>query len=621
MIRRTRSALALVVVSVIGCLLLWALPSAASAASSTSAPITTTVPPALRGVVASDVSGDLDAFVFDSLAVDYTITRDADGTARMRVVETFVADFPDADQNRGMRRLLPETYNGQPLHPELVSVTDEDGRAWPVETDSDDGTFGILARGDDYLHGRTSFVFTYDLENVVWSFPDTGLEFYWDVNGTDWEQPFGEVSATVHLDAALAQSLAGRQACYVGGDGATDACPDITASADGSIITAKANDLGPRETLTVAIGFDEGAFETFDSSFASSPFGWLQAGGAILLLGATGWAVRNRRTLLRHEPGRATIIAEYEPPPGVDALESAVLLGKTTKAIPAEVLEQAVAGSIRIVEGDKPRWGKAKLRAELVDPSLADGDGRMLLGGLFPAGRPGDVYEFGSTDTRFSTAAQKILKTAGDELKQRGMYRSVPVGARAWPLAVWGLAVALVVVFGVLALTSYVHPALPIALLVVAFLSFFVVIFAIAAVPLSTRGAEVRDHLAGLKTFIAWAEEDRIRTLQSPRGAERRAIDTDDPRQMLHLYERLLPYAVVFGLEKEWSQRLVALYAAAGVAAPVWYAGSGAFDPSSFAAGIGTLSASASSSSSTSGGSSGGGAAGGGGGGGGGGGA
>jgi len=603
----------------------WALPSAASAAPSTTAPTTalTTASalPASGGVATSDVSDDLDAFVFESLAADYTITRDDEGTARMRVVETFVAEFPDADQNRGMRRLIPDTYNGQPLHPELVSVTDENGRAWPVETDSEDGTFGILARGDDYLHGRNTFVFTYDLENVVWTFPDTGLEFYWDVNGTDWEQPFGEVSATIHLDDALAQSLAGRQSCYVGADGATGACSDITASSDGSTITATANDLGPRETLTVAIGFDEGTFETFDTAFASSPFGWAQVGGAVLLLGATGWAVRNRRTLLRHEPGRPTIIAEYTPPDGIDALESAVLLGQTGKAIPAEVLEQAVVGSIRIVEGEKPRWGRAKLQAELIDPSLADGDGRMLLDGLFPAGQPGDVYEFGSSDTRFSTAAQKILKAAGEDLKQRGMYRAVPFGARGWPLLAWAVAVVMVVLFGVLALTNYVHPAVPIVLLVVTFLSFFVVMFAVAAVPLSARGAEARDHLAGLKTFIAWAEEDRIRTLQSPQGAERRPVDTDDPRQMLHLYERLLPYAVVFGLEKEWSQRLVALYAAAGVAAPVWYAGAGAFDASSFAAGIGTLSASAASSSATSGGSAGGGSAGGGGGGGGGGGA
>jgi uncharacterized membrane protein YgcG len=197
----------------------------------------------------------------------------------------------------------------------------------------------------------------------------------------------------------------------------------------------------------------------------------------------------------------------------------------------------------------------------------------------------------------------------------------VPRGVRGWPVAAWAIAAGLVILFGALALNAYVHPALPIIGIVLAGASFIVVVFAVAGDPLSAAGAEVRDHLLGLDLFIRWAEADRIRMLQSPTGAEREPVATDDPREVLRIYERLLPYAVLFGREKEWAEHLTAAYAAAGVSAPIWYSGSGAFDASSFSAGIGTLSSAASSSSSTSGGSSGGGSAGGGGGGGGGGGA
>ena len=106
--------------------------------------------------------------------------------------------------------------------------------------------------------------------------------------------------------------------------------------------------------------------------------------------------------------------------------------------------------------------------------------------------------------------------------------------------------------------------------------------------------------------------------LQSPSGAERVTVDVNDPRQKLALYEKLLPYAVVFGQEKAWSRELAVLYTAVGATGPYWYYGTGAFDAASFSSGIAGLSAAASSSSSTSGGSSGGGSAGGGGGGGGG---
>lgn len=607
--RRTRRALASATAVLVASLLGVTLPAAASAA-----------PPVVSSV-SGETSDDLDAFEFDSLTVDYYLERDADGTARMRVVERFVADFPEADQNRGMRRLLPESYNGQPLHPTLVSVTDENGDARPVETDSDDGTLGILTRGAEYLHGRNTFVFTYDVENVVWDFDDTGLEFYWDVNGTDWAQPFREVTATLHLDPSLVESLSGSQSCYVGASGETRRCADLTVSADGTTVSASSRDLAPHETLTLAVGFDAGAFETFDTGYLASPFGWLQAGSLAALVGATGWALRNRRRSLGDEPGRPTVIAEYEPPRDIDALESAVLLGKTSAAVPAEVLEQAIVGSIRILDGEPGRWGKGKLRAELVDPDRADENGRMLLRALFPQLRPGEVYSFGSSDTRLSSTAQGILKSAGERLTSLGMYRPVRPGTRGWPIAIWAVAAVLTILFGILALLGFVHPALPVIGIVVAASSFFVVLIALARTPLSATGAETRDHLRGVEQFIRWAEADRIRALQSPSGAERVAIDTDDPRQMLRLYERLLPYAVVFGQEKQWAQHLTALYAAAGVTAPVWYAGTGGFDASSFAAGIGTLSSSAASSSSASGGSSGGGAAGGGGGGGGGGGA
>ncbi|MCR2825081.1 DUF2207 domain-containing protein, partial [Microbacterium sp. zg.Y909] len=175
----------------------------------------------------------------------------------------------------------------------------------------------------------------------------------------------------------------------------------------------------------------------------------------------------------------------------------------------------------------------------------------------------------------------------------------------------------LVILFGMLAIAASVNVLVPLVLMVVAGI---VLAFGMGLVfhrPLTDAGAELRDHLAGLKIFIDWAEADRIRMLQSPQGAERRPVDVGDPRQMIHLYETLLPYAVVFGQEKKWADELMVYYGDAGVT-PSWYYGSAAFNAAAFSSSIASLSSAAMSSSSTSGGSSGGGSAGGGGGGGGG---
>jgi uncharacterized membrane protein YgcG len=137
--------------------------------------------------------------------------------------------------------------------------------------------------------------------------------------------------------------------------------------------------------------------------------------------------------------------------------------------------------------------------------------------------------------------------------------------------------------------------------------------------PLTAKGAELKEHLDGLREFIRVAEADRLQMLQSVSGAER--ITTSDTTAIVKIYEKLLPFAVIFGLEKEWAQEIAKYY---DTNPPDWYSGSTGFHVAAFSAGLASLSSSVSTSysgssgSSSSGGGGGGGSSGGGGGGGGG---
>ncbi len=324
----------------------------------------------LAGLNPGPAHAGVDDFTFESLDVEYRLDRAEDGTSTLTVVETFVALFPEFDQNRGMRRIVPDNYQGAPLHPELVSITDETGAPRAEDTESEGGFYIMTSRADDYVHGRQTYVFTYTLENVTRYFADTGAdEFYWDVNGVAWPQPFGRITARVTMPDDLEAARTGAQACYVGAQGSTQTCP--IGDVDGAVVASVEN-VPPFQTLTIAIGFEADTFLQFDPGYLASPWGWLQSGAAVLGLGtALVLAAVTRRRHLRDEPGRPVIIAEYTPPRGIDALESAVLLGRTTKAIPAEVLEQAVVGSIRIEEGP-PKWAVSSRRAFRVRSSSSD---------------------------------------------------------------------------------------------------------------------------------------------------------------------------------------------------------------------------------------------------------
>lgn len=133
------------------------------------------------------------------------------------------------------------------------------------------------------------------------------------------------------------------------------------------------------------------------------------------------------------------------------------------------------------------------------------------------------------------------------------------------------------------------------------------------------QGVEARDYLLGLKDYIGLAEAERIKFLQSPEGVKQYG-DPAKPAAKIKLFEALLPYAMLFGMEKDWAKQFEHLYKQP----PSWYSGTRPFSTAHLASSIGDMSGQASrafsppSSSGSSGFSGGGGSGGGGGGGGGG---
>src|SRR5690606_31817548 len=140
-------------------------------------------------------------FEFASYDADFYLSRDAQGHATLRTVETLVAVFPDFDQNRGIIRAIPNDYDGVPLETRVIGVVDERGTPVPFESATVSGFTELALGTDDFVHGPTTYVITYEQRNVVRAFGDTASdEFYWDTTGTGWAQPFGSVTARVHVD-------------------------------------------------------------------------------------------------------------------------------------------------------------------------------------------------------------------------------------------------------------------------------------------------------------------------------------------------------------------------------------------------------------------------------------
>ena len=558
-------------------------------------------------------------FTISSYNIDYYLGSDDSGHSTLKTVETIIADFPASDQNHGLERAIPTTYDGHSTQLNIQSVSDTSGNAIPYSThDSNSNRVLRIGSADQYVHGPHAYVITYTQRDVTRYFADTGKdEFYWDTNGTQWAVPITQLTARIHLDHSIMPTFTKAMACYQGAAGATDRC-EITQNND--TISTTVNDLQPYQNATVSLGFTAGTFIGYQQSLSEKALAvlmpiWIVAifVTSLLAMVCFVWLIHrfSRVTDRRRELG--TIVPEYLPPREYSVLVASHIEGSQAKALTAELIDLAVRHYIKIYQTrEKSLFKTAEYELELVKPidDLAVEE-RALLTLLFANVAVGDRFAMASLVGNYSLGLEINSALTTDVTKNiKGAYelRQKNLVEARWFRR-----------FGMITLIISIVTVSPF-LLIAAITAFG---FGMFLWPLSDKGLQLRRYLQGLKLYISVAEVDRLKMLQSPEGAEKvgEVVNANSPGQLVKLYERVLPYAVLFGQEKDWSKQLGAQYETTNTQ-PDWYSGSLAFNAVAFSTAMSsfttTVSSYTASSSSSSGASGGGGFSGGGGGGGGG---
>ncbi|MFB2599046.1 DUF2207 domain-containing protein [Herbiconiux sp. P17] len=546
--------------------------------------------------------GDVNDFAFASFDARYDLGIDAEGHSTLATTETFVAEFPDFDQNRGIQRAIPLTYDGHPTQLTLTSVTDATGAPREYETETDDENLIVTIAGDEFVHGEQTYVLSYTQQDVTAYFSNTDDdEFYWDTNGTLWRQPFAVHTTTTTVPANLAGALTGDTACFAGPEGsaATPCTIERTDQGDTAVFTTHNENLAPGDNVTIGIAFQPHTFTERDSSYLAGGSSWVQLISTILAVGAAIFAVFYRIIGLRDAPGRPVIIPEYTPPPGADILIASVIMKKTPRAAAASFVDYAVRHNIQIVEqeqdavfGSKTVYWLRLLTWQGLNPSEIE-LARVLFGSELA---PGTWRELKKNDTSLSKSIYAVMQATKKRAFAEGYMKSGVRRAGSLLLVSTIVLAAIGFVSGALSLGDAYGGGLPMLFFVFGFFAIFVVVGAAFRNPLTAKGAELRDYIKGIEMYIDWAEEDRYKMLQSPEGALKTGVNAPDWGQVVKLYEKLLPYAVLLGLEAEWAKVLGTYYESLGNQ-PDWYGGgSGAFNAYLFASSIGALSSTASSS-------------------------
>ena len=556
---------------------------------------------------------DVDDFSFESFDADYYLVRGAAGRPHLFTTETLVAAFPEHDQNKGIVRRLPRTGSGIDLHTRVVAVHGANGAAIPWWVEEDDEWVYVLTGDDDYVHGAQTYVISYVMEDVVLRYPDTAAdEFFWDTVGTDHAQSFARVTARVHVAPDAARGLLPDRAfCYTGAAGSTDRCTidavrasdpwplEVWAWAAGTgadwalgsfgdlattVFTASDTDLGPDENITVALGFTQGTFAAL-SPPPPPPYPWWQwiLPVTALALGVLGLPIALvLRAALRRNPDRSPVIVQYTPPADESPTLSAGVLGVPARALAAHVVDLAVRDIVEL------RAAGARASAEDFDVVLLtrtglDSDDRRVVDTLFGRkAEPGTAVGLGAFARKPPGRAVTYVRRIDEATVRRGYRVRRPgwIGGLKSVLQFGGLLAAiLLLVTGqpeVLADLGTAGAVLYVGALVAGLFAFLALPFVrLPETTLTLAGGMHRTYLEGIRRYLALAEEERLRAAQSPQTADlvsagRRPYG-DQPNapgaEVVNLYERLLPYAVLFGMEDEWVRVIRQAQPAAAAAA------------------------------------------------------
>ncbi len=547
-------------------------------------------------------SANVDNFVIDRFHTQFLVEKNADGQAIMRVEETIVAAFPEFPQNKGIIRSLPTHYKTFDTKPTLISVT-RNGVPEPIYSQSrQDGEYTLALGTDEFVLGTQTYVITYTLEHVIADFGNY-QELFWDINGTGWAQQVRQVSATVLVSDELTSSLTGEVLCFQGSFGSTARCD--ASQVGGSSLFRSVGPLSAFQTVTLAIKF---APDTFVMP-TKTPLHLVPTIGLVIVSLALLATIYRLYRYGRNHPGRGAVVTEYLPPKNTAVLTAAIVKGKPNKLTAAQIIDLAVRDHIKIVD-HSTEGGKGELSIVLVNPDGLDDIERSFLNALIPALRVGGTFRFvrrpNATSmmmgARLRVVINKHLRpTEGNHLR----HKPAQLKRIALPLVVF---IPMTIAFFTLDLYQY-DPLVSQIAAILLFIYLWTVIYAASVRPLTEEGRALFDYLKGLERYIKLAEKERIALLQSVTGAER-------SESIITLYERVLPYAVLFGHEKSWAKALTLLYEAEGSTELAWLQGAsiGSFSRSLNSFGSATQGYTATTSSSGSGFSGGGGGGGGGGG-------
>lgn len=460
----------------------------------------------------------------------------------VKVQETIVYDFGYASKH-GIYRKIPlfkKNQQGKKMLIEIsvYSVTNSVGTPYTFSTSTENDYYQIkIGDKDIFVSGENTYVITYTVKGAITYFSDHD-EFYWNVTGNEWEDPISSAGFDVYFPEKLADNQI-RKACYTGLSGSTESI--CTIKYDGEKVQGNTMlNLPTSSGLTIVVGFPIDMVSHIEPKEYVSFWDTILGKVVTMLLIVLGFfwylvlpiIIPLRWYLFGRDPdvGRE-VTAWYDPPKTKEGRfltpsETGTLIDENVQMrdIFAGIIDLARRGYFKIVE-KKPRdFSFVKEREYQNDDSLEPFE-QKLLRGLF---KGNDVVRLKDRD--LSEEIQDVESMLYEQVVKEGYFLKNPKTTRT-----------IYIVLGSIALVTGNF---------------------LLAVILFTFG-----HHMPRKTILGAKEANVARGMKNFLSSQSRQLEFQAKNQMF--FEKLLPFAVAFGVEKIWADRFKDIT----LTSPDWYQG------------------------------------------------
>ncbi|MFN0145511.1 MAG: DUF2207 domain-containing protein [Dehalococcoidia bacterium] len=487
---------------------------------------------------------------------------------------------PGSTPEEPIYRCRPGYRRDWPIEVVAVGARQAPAPAAPAKYSTEQAGDGVRVKigdPDRVIAGPWTYTITYRLEGALDSYEDND-EFYWDATGSQW--PVAIEKTTIEVTGLPTAGL--KFACF---EGYNSRRPCLIEATDGGARFTASRALYPNEELTIVAGWDRGAIAIPPPILRDVPspgdyfeldpveYGGVAGAGLFSVFGLVSlWWRHGRdrryRTMyyLTNDPGEQTkplfarqdVVVEYVPPEELRPAQMGLILDERADPldVTATIIDLAVRGYLHITEipkegfFGKSDWQLTKLKD--VDDSLLPYE-QTILRGLFDSTAERQLSELKLKFYDDLAAAQKQLYS--DAMQRKWFNRKPGTSKGLWLVA--GIVLTVLGV-GVTVGSAVLFGRLLIGLPVV-FAGPILMVLSRAMSRRTAAGSEALRRVLGFRLFIDTAETRR-----------------QEFNEQQGIFERYLPFAIVFGCVERWAKAFEGLDAAANMG---WYTGTAAFTP------------------------------------------